>query len=42
MASKKITDPKVYRKLYLMVKGNAFKSVKIMETYIQDNKLLVK
>ena len=42
MASKKITDPKVYRKLYLMVKGNAFKSVKIMETYINDNKLLVK
>ena len=42
MESKKITDPKVYRTLYLMVKGNAFKSVKIMETYIQDNKLLVK
>ena len=42
VSSKKITDPKVYRKLYMMAKGNAFKSVKIMETYINDNKLLVK
>jgi large subunit ribosomal protein L19e len=42
VSSKRITDPKVYRKLYMMAKGNAFKSVKIMETYINDNKLLVK
>jgi large subunit ribosomal protein L19e len=29
------------RKIYMMVKGNAFKSVKIMETYLRDNKFLV-
>lgn len=28
------------RKLYLMVKGNAFKGVKVFETYLKDNKLL--
>jgi large subunit ribosomal protein L19e len=32
--------PESARKIYLMVKGNAFKSVKIMETYLKDNKLL--
>jgi large subunit ribosomal protein L19e len=34
--------PESARKIYLMVKGNAFKSVKIMETYLKDNKLLSK
>lgn len=28
------------RKVYLMVKGNAFKGVKVLETYLKDNKLL--
>ena len=28
------------RKIYLMVKGNAFKGVKVFETYLKDNKLL--
>ncbi len=28
------------RKIYRMVKGNAFKGVKVMETYLRDNKLL--
>lgn len=28
------------RKIYLMVKGNAFKGVKVLETYLRDNKLL--
>jgi len=28
------------RKLYLMIKGNAFKGVKVFETYLKDNKLL--
>ena len=34
--------PESVRKIYLMVKGNAFKSVKILETYLRDNKLLIK
>ncbi len=28
------------RRVYLMVKGNAFKGVKVLETYLKDNKLL--
>jgi large subunit ribosomal protein L19e len=28
------------RKIYKMVKGNAFKGVKMMETYLKDNKLM--
>ncbi|MFA6214017.1 MAG: 50S ribosomal protein L19e [Candidatus Micrarchaeia archaeon] len=42
ISSKKMTDPKACRKIYLMVKGNAFKSVKILEVYLRDNKLLAK
>ena len=28
------------RKIYLMIKGNAFKGVKMLETYLKDNKLV--
>jgi len=28
------------RKIYLMIKGNAFKGVKVLATYLKDNKLL--
>ncbi|MEM4555002.1 MAG: 50S ribosomal protein L19e [Candidatus Anstonellaceae archaeon] len=28
------------RKIYLMIKGNAFRGVKAMEAYLKDNKLL--
>ena len=28
------------RKVYMMVKGNAFKGVKILEIYLKDNKML--
>ena len=28
------------RKIYMMVKGNAFKGVKMLETYLKDNKLV--
>ncbi|MCX8198152.1 MAG: 50S ribosomal protein L19e [Candidatus Micrarchaeota archaeon] len=28
------------RKIYLMIKGNAFRGVKALETYLKDNKLL--
>jgi large subunit ribosomal protein L19e len=35
-------DPKAERKIYMMIKGNAFKSVKILETYLRDNKMLLK
>ena len=28
------------RKIYLMIKGNAFKGVKVLETYLRDNKLM--
>lgn len=28
------------RKIYLMIKGNAFKGVKFLEVYLKDNKLL--
>ena len=28
------------RKIYSMIKGNAFKGVKVLETYLKDNKLL--
>ncbi|MCX6772345.1 MAG: 50S ribosomal protein L19e [Candidatus Micrarchaeota archaeon] len=28
------------RKIYLMIKGNAFKGVKVLETYLKDNKHL--
>ncbi len=31
----------VSRKIYLMVKGNAFKGVKLMEIYLRDNKFLM-
>lgn len=34
--------PESVRKIYLMIKGNAFKSVKILEIYLRDNKLLIK
>jgi large subunit ribosomal protein L19e len=34
--------PESVRKIYLMIKGNAFKSVKILETYLRDNKMLIK
>ena len=29
------------RKIYLMIKGNAFKGVKVLDTYLKDNKLLM-
>jgi ribosomal protein L19E len=29
-----------FRKSYLMVKGNAFKGVKMLETHLRDSKLL--
>jgi len=29
-----------YRKIYMMVKGNSFKGVKMLEIYLKDNKLL--
>lgn len=35
LKSKKEITPKEYRKLYLMAKGNAFKSVKILKEYIK-------
>lgn len=38
--SGKIKDRKAYRKIYMMIKGNAFKSVKILDTYLKENKLL--
>ena len=28
------------RKIYMMIKGNAFKGVKMLETYLKDNKLV--
>ena len=28
------------RRIYLMIKGNAFKGVKVLETYLKDNKLI--
>jgi large subunit ribosomal protein L19e len=28
------------RKIYLMIKGNAFKGVKVLDIYLKDNKLL--
>jgi large subunit ribosomal protein L19e len=28
------------RKIYMMVKGNAFKGVKLLEVYLRDNKLM--
>jgi len=42
LAGKGQIAPESVRKIYLMIKGNAFKSVKILETYLRDNKLLVK
>lgn len=42
LVSGKKLAPKQARRIYMMVKGNAFKSVKIMETYLKDNKLLQK
>ena len=29
------------RKIYRMIKGNAFKGVKVMDTYLRDNKMMV-
>ena len=34
--------PESVRKVYLMIKGNAFKSVKILETHLRDSKMLIK
>lgn len=34
-------QPDSYRKLYLMVKGNAFKGVKVLDVYLKDNKFLM-
>jgi len=42
LVEKKQIAPEYVRKVYLMIKGNAFKSVKILETYLKDNKMLVK
>lgn len=39
VAEKKISR-KSARKVYLMVKGNAFKGVKILDTHLRDSKLL--
>lgn len=39
MNAKKI-PAQSYRKIYLMIKGNAFKGVKFLETYLKDNKLM--
>ena len=39
IAQKRIPEEST-RKIYLMVKGNAFKGVKVFETYLKDNKLL--
>ncbi len=33
-------QPGSSRKIYSMIKGNAFKGVKVLETYLKDNKLL--
>ncbi|MEM4348135.1 MAG: 50S ribosomal protein L19e [Candidatus Anstonellaceae archaeon] len=33
-------EKSVMRKIYLMIKGNAFRGVKAMEAYLKDNKLL--
>lgn len=38
--NKKI-DPKSSRKIYMMIKGNAFKGVKVLEAYLKDNKMLI-
>jgi len=32
--------PEASRKIYMMIKGNAFKGVKVLETYLKDNKLV--
>ena len=37
---KKLAAEGSNRKIYLMIKGNAFKGVKVLETYLKDNKLL--
>jgi large subunit ribosomal protein L19e len=39
LAEKKISSQS-FRKMYMMVKGNAFKGVKILETHLKDTKLL--
>ncbi|MCX8197152.1 MAG: 50S ribosomal protein L19e [Candidatus Micrarchaeota archaeon] len=33
-------EKSIARKIYLMVKGNAFRGVKALEAYLKDNKLL--
>ncbi len=40
LVGQKKLQGKSARKIYMMVKGNAFKSVKILETYLKDNKLV--
>lgn len=35
-------EKKAARKIYLMIKGNAFRGVKALEAYLEDNKLLAK
>jgi large subunit ribosomal protein L19e len=32
--------PESSRRIYMMIKGNAFKGVKILETYLKDSKLI--
>lgn len=39
MDGKKLQEES-YRKIYLMIKGNAFKGVKVLDTYLKDNKLM--
>ena len=35
-------EPKYYRKVYLMIKGNAFKSKANIQTYLKDNGMMKK
>lgn len=39
VAENKLQDGKV-RKIYKMIKGNAFKGVKVLDTYLKENKMM--
>ena len=40
LKEKKLIEPKVYRRLYLMVKGGAFRSVAHLKLYLNEHKLI--
>lgn len=40
LRDRKLIEPKVYRKLYLMVKGGAFRSVSHLKLYLNERKLI--